>query len=77
MPPSKSKEILQTSVMKAIDEDFRQELKAHAGAVDEDLVAYRRRRCRRFDHILRKDIQAFTNTPDDGRWFIEVKSLIS
>lgn len=75
MPPSK--DLLHAGVLRSIEEDFRQELKSLAGPIDEDLIAYRRRRCRRFNHILRKDIQAFSNTSDDGRWFIEVHYRVS
>lgn len=76
MPPSKSKDPY-ASVVRTIEEDFRRKLKSLAGPIDEDLVAYRRRRCRRFNHILQKDIQAFTDTSDDGRWYIQAQCIIS
>lgn len=69
MPPSKD---LRANVLKAIETDFERVLKSHAGPINEDLVAYRRRRCRRFNHLLRKDMQCYSGTSDDGRWFIEV-----
>ncbi|VDC02878.1 unnamed protein product [Peniophora sp. CBMAI 1063] len=68
---SPSKGVLRANLLKSIQEDHRRELKSRAGPVDNDLVAYRRRRCRHLGHYLRKDIQCFTDTPDDGRWFVE------
>ncbi|VDB96557.1 unnamed protein product [Peniophora sp. CBMAI 1063] len=71
MSPSKAR--LRASILKSIEDDHRRELKASAGPVDKDFVAYRRRRCRGMGHFLLKDIQCFTGTPDDGRWFIECR----
>ncbi|VDC06048.1 unnamed protein product [Peniophora sp. CBMAI 1063] len=68
---SPSKNVLRANVLRSIEDDHRRELKSRAGPIDQDLVAYRRRLCKRLGHHLRKDMQCFTDTPDDGRWFVE------